>query len=221
MQLNKTDILKLVKVRKSDVFWSHFFYGLKKDYSVNGEIQTNTIKVWQKASMTGVFYPVYTFEFNSDDQLLKITDSLNSFGKLLQLLFPLFYFHPLFSNSFTHFELRHFFIAIALFLILTFACYLISNAIYQYEKKEQLKDFYETLNIKTGKKSNYKTEEKTEKEWSINKTLTRLFTYPFCFALILANIFLIIPEGNLFVAIPTLGVVGFYLYCDLKIIFKT
>lgn len=212
MQLTKSDILKLVKVRKANTFWNHFLYAFKKEYKINGEIKKSTIKVWQKTSMTGAFYPVYTFEFNLENQLVKTTDKLNPVALFFRLLFPLIYFFPVLSTSFSDFEFMRFFVGISSFLILTFACYLIRNAIYKYEKKEQLKEFQKTLG--------FKTKEETEKEWTRNKILTRLFTYPFCFALILVNIFLLLPEGDFFITIITLGIVGVYLYTDLKMIFK-
>lgn len=212
MQLTKSEISKLVKIKKANTFWNHFLYAFKKEYKINGEIKKSTIKVWQRTSMTGAFYPVYTFEFNFENQLIKTTDKLNPFAQLFRLLFPFTYFFPILSTSFTDFEFVRFFVGISIFLILTFACYLVSNEIYKYEKKEQLKEFYKTLGDKT--------KEETEKEWTRDKILTRLFTYPFCFALILVNIFLLLPEGEFFITIPTLGIVGVYLYSDLKIIFK-
>lgn len=211
MQLTKSDISKLVKVRKSDVFWNHFFYSLKKDYKVYGDIQKNTIKIWQKGNMTGAFYAVYTFEFNSKNHLIKTTDKLNVYGKLLRLLFPFAYFFHILSTALTDFEFKRFFIGISIFLILVLAFILLSDKIYQFEKKEQLNDFYTKLNIKT--------EEELEREWSRNQILTRLFLYPFCFALILFNILALI-EGEFSFVIPTIGFVGIYLYSDLKMIFK-
>lgn len=91
---------------------------------------------------------------------------------------------------------------------------LLNSKLYQYEKKEHLKEFRKVLNIKGEEKA-------PEKEWSIKMILTRLFIYPFCFALILLNIFLIIPQGRFFIAIPTLVIVRIYLYSDLKMIFKS
>lgn len=212
MQLSKSDILKLVKVRKENTFWNHFLYNSKTDYKIYGKVEKNNIKIWQKTTFAGAFYPVYSFDFNSEQELIKITDKLNPFAQVLRLLFPCIYFFPLISTSLTNFEFKRFLGASIVFLILTLICYLVSNKIYLFEKKEQLNDFYKTLGIKT--------EEVPEREWSKNKILTRLFTYPFCFALLLVNIFLIIPEGKFLLSIPIFGIVGVYLYSDLKMIFK-
>ena len=212
MKLYKSDIQKLVKEKKEDTFWNHLLSCFKKDYKLNGEIKINTIKVWQKNHITGLSYPVYTFEFNSKDELIKVTDQLNSFAKFLQLLFPLFFFFPLLSNAFINFEIKRFFASIIIFIFLTFVCYLVSYKIHQYETKEQLSNFYKILS--------FKTEEKQEKEWNKSKIITRSLIYPFCFGLIILSTFFMIPEGNFLIAILILGIVGVYLYSDLTLIFR-
>lgn len=213
MQINKSDILKLVKIRKVDTFWNHFIYAFTTNYRSNGEIKKNIIKIWQKRTMRGIFYPVFTFEFDNQNQLIKITDKLNPYGKIIQLIFPFIFFLPLIYTGIIHFELKQFIIVGTTIIILFLAILLLNNKLYQYEKKELLAEFRKTLNIKE--------ENLPEKEWSTKMILTRLFIYPFCFALILLNIFLLIPEGKFFIAIPMLSIIGVYLYSDLKMIFKT
>lgn len=212
MELTRSDIQKLVKVKKEDTFWNHFVYAFATNYKVNGEVKKNIIKIWQKRTLRGIYYPVFIFEFDNQNQLIKITDKLNSYGKVIQLIFPFIFFLPLIYTSISDFELKRFFICGLIILILFLAILLLNNKLYQYEKKEHLEEFRKTLNIK---------EEKVpEKEWSIKMILTRLFIYPICFTFILLTIFLIVPEGGLFIAIPILGIVGVYLYSDLKLIFK-
>jgi len=160
-----------------------------------------------------------------------VTDELNPFAKYSQLLFPLFFFFPLLSTAFSDFHLKKFLICISIFLILTFACYLVSRKIYSYNRKDLLTDFYQLLNISSkniqlakqarSKILDAETEEKPAKEWSTSKILTRLFIYPFCLALILFSIFGMIPDGKFILAIPILAIVGVYLYSDLKIILKS
>jgi hypothetical protein len=212
MEITKSDIQKLVIVKKDNTIKNHFLNSFTKQYKTFGETQENTIKIWQKTKTTGIAYPIFTFEFNSKNKLIKTTEKLNPIARFSQLLFPLFFFFPLLQNAFSDFEFKRFFACISAFLFLTFACYLVSNKIYQYEKKEQLNDFYKTLDIKV--------EEKQEKEWTKSKILTRLFTYPFCFALLLFNIFSLIPKGEIFLSLPIFIIVGVYLYSDLKMIFK-
>ena len=214
MELTRIHIQKLVKVKKADTFWNHFVYSLATNYRVNGEVKKNIIKIWQKRTFRGIFYPVFTFEFDNENQLIKITDKLNPYGKAIQLIFPFIFFLPLIYTGLSHFETKQFFICGIILLVLFLAISLLNSKLYQYEKKEQLKEFRKVLNIKEEEKA-------PEKEWSIKMILTRLFIYPFCFALILLNIFLIIPQGSFFIAIPTLVIVGIYLYSDLKMIFKS
>jgi len=220
MEVKKSDIQKLVKVKKVDSFWNHLVCSFKKDYKIYGEVQKNKIKIWEMSSFTGIFYPVYTFEFNSENDLVKTKDQLNSFARFFQFLFPLSFFFPLLSNAFTDFTIKRFLANIAAFLFLTFACHLLSRKIYRFEKKEQLNSFYKKIGFTVEEKTCDKIDGKPENEWSSSKILTRLFTYPFCLALILFGIFGMIPDGNFFIAIPMLAIVGVYLYSDLTMIFK-
>lgn len=80
------------------------------------------------------------------------------------------------------------------------------------EKKIQLEQIYEILDIET--------DEKTKKEWSWSKTLTRLIMYPLSIFLIVINILFIIPKGQFILAIVSLGLVGVYLHADLKILLR-
>jgi hypothetical protein len=213
MQITKSDISRLVKIQKADTFWNHFVYSMTFYYKTTGEVKNNSIKIWQKRNTRGIFYPVFTFEFDNQNRLIKITDKLNSYGKATQLIFPFIFFLPLIYTSIIHFELKQFIIGGTIILFLFLALSLLNRKLYQYEKKEILKEFRKTLNIREEKTS--------EKEWSRKMILTRLFIYPVCFALIVLNILLLIPEGEFFIAIPTLCIIGIYLYSDLTMIFKT
>ncbi|UPZ15881.1 hypothetical protein [Flavobacterium humidisoli] len=230
MEVTKSDIQKLIEVQKNNTFSNHFICSIKKDYKIYGSIEKHKINIWKRTSLTGSSYSVYSFEFDSEDVLTKVNDKLNSFAQFSQLLFPLFFFFPLLSTAFTDFQIKKFLVCISVFLFLTFACYLVSRRIYLFNKKDQLTDFYQLINIKANNKQlakkhrsrilDLETEEKLEKEWSGSKILTRIFTYPFCLALILFGIFGMIPDGHFFIAIPMLAIVGVYLYSDLKMIFK-
>lgn len=225
MEFCKSDIQKLIEVNKPNTFWNHFLFSLNKSYKIHGEIQKNKIKIWQRTSFTGISYPIYTFEFDSENRLIKVTDKLNPFARFSQLSFPIFFFFPLLSNAIIDFQIKKFLICISAFIFLTFTCYLMARKIYLFEKKEQLKDFYKLLNIKNKENNrniilSIETEGEPEKEWSGSKILTRLFTYPFCLALISLVIFGMIPDGKFIIAVPILAITGTYLYCDLKIIFS-
>lgn len=153
MEFCKSDIQKLIQVKKSNTLWNQFLFSLNKNYKIHGEVQKNKIKIWQRTSFTGISYPIYTFEFNSENTLVRITDKLNPFARFTQLLFPIFFFFPLLSTAFTDFQIKKFLVCITVFILLSFACYLMSRKIHSYEKKEQLKDFYKLLHIKTKKRA--------------------------------------------------------------------
>lgn len=224
MEFCKSDIQKLIQVKKSNTFWNHFLFSFSKNYKIHGEIQKNSIVIWQRTSFTGISYPIYIFEFDSENTLLNISDKLNPYAKYTQLLFPIFFFFPLLSTAFTDFQIKKFLTCISIFILLTVACYLMGRKIHSYEKREQLAHFRELLNIKTKNKSkiskilNIENKEKPENELSVSKTLTRLFTYPFCLALIGFAIFGMIPDGKFIIAIPLLAITVTYLYSDLKMI---
>ncbi|KAF2342462.1 hypothetical protein [Flavobacterium tistrianum] len=230
MEVTKSDIQKLIQVQKENTFFNHFICSLKKDYKIYGNIEKHKIIIWQRTGWTGSSYSLYSFEFDSEDILTKVNDKLNPFAQFSQLLFPLFFFFPLLLTAFTDFQIKKFLACISVFLFLTFACYLLSRRIGLVNKKDQLTDFYQLINIKVNNKQLTKqhrsrildseTEEKSENEWSGGKILTRLFTYPFCLALILFSIFGMIPDGKFFIAIPILAIAGVYLYSDLMMIFK-
>lgn len=213
MEITKSDIKKLIQNIKTDSFWNHFLYVIKRDFSYSGEIQKNRIKVWKQGIWIGAFYPIFTFELNSQNHLINISDKLNPIGKVLYLLFPIGFSSILISTIISDFEIKK--ILLLTFIILTFlAIYILfTTKIYKYEKEELLKEIYEVLEIEIE-------DEKTESEWSKKRILIRVFTYPFCLFLIFLNIFLIIPHGKIFLAIGTLSIVFVYLYADLKMIFK-
>ena len=213
MQITKSDIKKLIKNTKTDSIWNHFLCVIKRDFSYNGYIQKNKIKVWKQGIWIGAFYPIFTFELNSQNHLINISDKLNPIGKLLFLIFPIGFSSLFISTIVGDFEIKKFLLLTIILLIFIVFYTIITMRIYKFEKKEQLKEIYEVLEIETE-------DEKIENEWSKRKILIRLFAYPFCLSLIILNIFLIIPEGKIFLAIGSLSIVITYLYADLKMIFK-
>ncbi len=213
MEITKSDILKLIKNNKVDNFWNHFIYVVKRDFKPTGEVKENQIKFWQQGIWAGPFYPIYTFELNSQNHLINISNKLNPVGKILYFTFPLWYISLFIINIMDDFILREFIILLIIILVFSIIYFLITKKIYNYEKEEQLKEIYEILEIETEK-------EIIEREWTKNKIITRLFTYPFCFLLICLNIFFLIPDGQIFLSLGSLGIVVVYLYSDLKILFK-
>ena len=94
MEITKSDILKLIKNNKVDNFWNHFIYVVKRDFKPTGEVKENQIKFWKQGIWAGPFYPIYTFELNSQNHLINISNklkvptifvSINFFGPTIEL----------------------------------------------------------------------------------------------------------------------------------------
>ena len=213
MEIYKKEVEKLIELRKNDTFLNHLWNVLTRDIRTIGEISKDEIKIWKQNSWNTTFYPVFKFQFNSKNHLIKISDKLNPIGKTLigLLIFGFLYF--VFPENLTEFNFIGnwpiiIFLAVFVSLFTFFA-----RMFYRFEKQNQLDEIYELLDMEIE-------ERKIEKEWSTKNTLIRLFTYPFCLFLIGLNVFLIIPNGGYLLAIGIFGFVGFYLIADLKMIFK-
>jgi hypothetical protein len=145
LEINKSEIEKLIEVRKKDVFLNHFFSILKHDLRPTGEICESKIKVWKQSLWTGLFYPVFIFHLNSNNHLTKITSKVNSLGKLTYVLF--FVFLTSFFTDIDLFKIK--FSGLLLFLVLYSVLIsiftLLSIKIYSFEKKKELEIIFETL----------------------------------------------------------------------------
>src|SRR5690606_24371501 len=79
--ITKKDVIKLIEVVKEDSFFNHLKYFLIKKKIPMGEIGNRKIKVWNPNIWNVGFYPIFEFEFNAQDQLIKIRDHLNPASK--------------------------------------------------------------------------------------------------------------------------------------------
>ena len=101
-------------------------------------------------------------------------------------------------------------IAVFLFLVVW-----IARKSYKLEKKIQLENIFEILDIEVEEKL-------PEKEWSIKNILTRMFTYPFSFFVISICVWGIFENKikSIFMAFFGIGICVMYLYSDIKMILK-
>jgi hypothetical protein len=213
LEITKKDIEKLIELRKKDTFLNHLWNVFSFDLRPKGEINLNEIKVWKQNLWNGIFYPIFIFKLNSNNNLTNITDKLNPIGKMLiglfsiGILYPILNIFPFPFDSLMNWLLL---LSISVFLLILI---IVFRKIYLIEKQTQLDEIFEFLDIEVEEK-------KLEREWSLKNILMRLFAYPFCLFLIGLNIFLMIPNGQYMLSLGTFGFVGFYLVNDLKMIFK-
>ncbi|GAL65499.1 hypothetical protein JCM19301_3959 [Jejuia pallidilutea] len=200
-------------MRKENTFLNHLWNVFSRDMRAKGEIKRNEIKVWSQNMWNMTFYPIFTFEFNANNHLVKITDKINPIGKTIVGLFSIVILYFIFSNLSTDFDFLENWLPILIISVFLLIFISVFRKLYLSEKQNQLDEIFEILDIEVE-------EDKLEKEWSLKNTLIRLFTYPFCLFLIGLNIFLIIPNGQYILALGTFGFVGFYLISDIKMILK-
>ncbi|MFC4218800.1 hypothetical protein [Flagellimonas marina] len=213
MEISRSDIVKLIEEKKTDSFETHLWTIIKRDSRPSGEIGNREIKVWKMNFWNGLFYPIFHFDLNKDDHLIKISDRINPAGRLFLSLFCILTCIPWFYWVFDDFDLSQNWPKILFGFIFLGTLVIIGFRIYKMEKEIQLEEIYDLLDMEIENSS-------TEKEWGWKKILLRSITYPLSFFLIAVSIFFVLKQGNYFTAIATLTIVGFYLYSDLKIIFK-
>lgn len=150
MEVTKSDIKKLIKNIKTDNFWNHFSCILKRNFSYNGEIQKNRIKIWKQGISFGAFYPIITLELNSQNHLINISNKINPIGKALHLLFPFSISALFISTLISDFEIVRFILLMLILLIFNAIYILVASKMYKYEKEELLRGIYEILKIETA-----------------------------------------------------------------------
>ncbi|MBP2833052.1 hypothetical protein J8281_12720 [Aquimarina sp. U1-2] len=200
-------------MRKEDTFINHLWNVFSRDFRSKGEISRNEIKVWKQNFWNSAFYPIFKFELNANNHLTDITNKLNPIGKMLIGLFLIGILYFILTNFSTDFDFLENWLPILIGSVFLLILITVFRKLYLFEKKNQLEEIYEILDIEIEK-------EQPEKEWSLKNILIRLFTYPFCLFLICINLFLLIPEGQFILALSSFGFVGFYLVTDLKMIFR-
>ena len=213
MEITKKDILKLIEIEEKDSFINHFLNILKRDCRGKGEIKNNEIRVWNQNRWVGITYPIFRLKLNSKNNLIDITSKVNSVGQFFYIGFVCFLLYIFIFYNFNTFNFREDWRVILVVAIYMSIFFFVTIKLYHFEKKQQLQQIFEILEIEVE-------DEKPEKEWSLKNIFIRLFTYPFCFFLIGLNLFFLIPDGNYILAIGSFLVIGYYLIADIKMIFR-
>jgi len=213
MEITKKDVERLIEVRKENTFFNHLANVFFRDFRPKGEVGRNEIKVWRQNMWNMTFYPIFTFEFNANNHLTKITDKLNPVGRTFIALIVIALICLIFPKNLSEFDLLDNW-QMAIFLsAFSFLLIWIVRKSYQSEKQNQLEQIFEILDIEIDEKT-------PEREWSLKNILIRLITYPFALLIIFISIWTLFENGNILVTIMTVGVCGSYLYADIRMIIK-
>lgn len=105
MKITKKDIEKLIELEKRNTFLNHLWNVFSKDFKSKGEIGQKEVKVWKQNIWNGIFYPVFTFEFDDNNHLINITDKLNPIGKTFIRIFITGFLYLVFLKNFSKFKL--------------------------------------------------------------------------------------------------------------------
>ena len=215
MEIKKKEVEKLIELRKTNTFLNHFWNVFSRDMKAKGEINHNEIIVWRQNMWIMSFYPIFTFEFNAENNLIKITDKLNPIGKTLIGCTSLWFLYIIFPKNISKFSVIDNWQLITIIALFVFLFIWLSRKIYKMERNNQLEEIYEILDIEVGEKM-------PEKEWSIKNTLIRLFTYPFSIFVITISFWSLFENGikNTFLTLFGIGICGMYLYSDVRMIIQ-
>lgn len=209
--ITTSDLEKLIKEKSEDSFMSHLKNILNQDYRYKGVIEQNSVKLWRFNSWSGLLYTVFIFVINNEGKVIKTKSKLNSAGKVLHI-FNSSLFLSLWIRAFFYIDsLSGFIMAIITLIVFMTAWLLLSIRIYKNERLNELQNICSLLEIKDPVK-------KEKKEFGFKGIATRIIVYPFCIALILLSIFLLIPDGEYLNAMGAITISGVYLYSDVKII---
>jgi len=213
VEVTKSDIIKLIEIEKRNTFINHFLTIIQDKNYFQGEIKSNKIFLWRQHFWNKTFYPVFTFELNSKNHLVNIRHRINPVGGIFYFVFVLSVLALFMPSGFSDIDWEIYYPVFLFGVILISLLALLITKIYRFEKKQQLHEIFDLLDIEYEKDT-------PEKEWSVKNIVIRLFTYPFCLFLIGLNIFLLIPNNDIMLALCSLGFVGFYIISDLKMIFR-
>ena len=145
----KSDIEKLIEVKKKDSIITHFFTIMKRDYKSNGEVGLHEIKFWKLNVWNAIFYPIFIFKLNSKNEVITINSKLNSFGKLIYFLFFVFLTSFFKDIDFATIKVSSIFIITLIYLVFISLFILLSFKIYSFVKKNQLQSIFKRLTKKT------------------------------------------------------------------------
>lgn len=217
MKISKQDIVKKIKKRRKDSLWGHLLTSLYLTQDIYADVRKDKIIVWNWGSWLGSFYSVIIFEFNSKNELIKVSDKLNKFGVALYL-FTLVGFSLAFGSIiFEDFTITKLVFIGGAYVIFITLLLLLSRAVYRFGKNETKEYYFRLFDIE----ENSEKENKPRREWPFKNTTIRFFAYLLCLMLSLVSILIMLDNSvNILLGLILLSMVTVYLYFDLKIILK-
>lgn len=217
MKISKQDIVKKIKKRRKNSLWGHLLTSLYLTQDIYADVRKDKIIVWNWGSWLGSFYSVIIFEFNSKNELIKVSDKLNKFGVALYL-FTLVGFSLAFGSIiFEDFTITKLVFIGGAYVIFITLLLLLSRAVYRFEKNETKEYYFRLFDIE----EDIEEYSKPKREWSFKNTTIRFFAYLLCLMLSLVSILIMLDNSaNILLGVILLSMVANYLYFDLKIILK-
>jgi len=212
-EVTKNDVLKLIEIKKTDTLFTHLSCFIFEKSIAMGEIGAQKIKIWRPNYWNRAYYPIFEFEFNSENHLIKISDRINPASKIYFSILAVFFFSVFISPIYPDFyfpKTLYYVLFVFSFLMLIFYVF---YKFYHFEKNNQLEQIFEILDIEIEKKMQ-------SGEWSFKSVLTRVLLYPFSIGMLLLSVLYMIPNGYIFQAIGCFIFFGSYLFVDLKILFS-
>jgi hypothetical protein len=220
LKVQKEDIESRLDKRRKDTFWGHFltFFSFEEIFA---DVEKDRISVWRKRIKGGVLYPVFIFEFNSDDELIRVREKLNDLGRLNYFLIPLTFSFSFWNFLFDDFDIDKLIFTIGAMIAFTVLWFFVSRLFYRFEKSEAKEYYFELFEIEEDSE-----EREFEKEWSFKNTVFRVFIYLFCLLIISIGIGVIfgtirgeVSLDGLLGGVLGLGIALVYIGSDLKILF--
>lgn len=214
--ITKETVEALLTERKKDSLSSHLPFLRSTGHGLIGEVKSREVRLWRYSRFLGMFYTVLTLSFNESGQLIKASTAMNSFGRIVYLL--LYLFPPLMvSDLLLHFtSLKVALLSIAILVSSWAFLFVVSTAIYRFEKNNFLEMVGSRLGVRLTKEKPLE-----QKEWTFEKIVTRLFLYPFSLSFIVFGAFYLIPAGNYMLAMGAMIFAGTYLSYDISMIIKS
>ena len=213
MEVTKKDVEKLIELKKENTFLNHLWTVFSRDFCATGEVGRNEIKVWRQSLWNMTFYPIFTFEFNSNNHLTNIRNNLNPVGKAFNIIASLWFAFLIFPKEPSDFDFIANWRIGTLILVFVLICVLVARMVYRFEKQNQLEQIFELLDIEVEKKNSHR-------EWSLKNILIRMFTYPFSLFVIFICIWSLTENGNIIMTLFGIGICVTYLYADIKMILR-